>query len=91
MELILPGGTERTKSAGEESLTDVQATARPRAVPWLPAQSQFGPGYHLRLPKRTTVRKFVFIFKNFRHSGGIAKITQQLLGVKRSLVGTDEL
>lgn len=77
---MLPGGAERTKSADEESLTGVKATARPRAVPWLPAQSQVGPGYDLRLPKRTTTRKFVFISNNFRHSGGIAKITQQLLG-----------
>lgn len=86
----LPGVVEFTGSAVEEILAQVEAPAAPLAL-FGPAQPQSGPGHHLRLPKRTATRKFIFIFNYFRHSSGVAEITQQVLSVERSLVRADEL
>lgn len=86
----LPGVVEFTGAAVEEILAQVEAPAAPLAL-FGPAQPQSGPGHHLRLPKRTATRKFIFIFNYFRHSSGVAEITQQVLSVERSLVRADEL
>lgn len=86
----LPGVVEFTGSAVEEILAQVEAPAAPLAL-FGPAQPQSGPGHHLRLPKRTATRKFIFIFNYFRHGSRVAEITQQVLGVERSLVRADEL
>lgn len=68
----------------------MKAIAGLLAVSWPPAQSQLGPGHHLRLPKGATARKLVLVLYNFRYGGGIAEITQQLFGEKRSLVRADK-
>lgn len=86
----LPDVAEFTGSAVEEILAQVEAPAAPLAL-FGPAQPQSGPGHHLRLPKRTATRKFIFIFNGFRYSSGVAEITQQVLSVERSLVRADEL
>lgn len=86
----LPGVVEFTGSAVEEILAQVEAPAVTLAL-FGPAQPQRCPGHHLRPPKRTATRKFIFIFNYLRHNSGVAEITQQVLSVERSLVRADEL
>lgn len=52
-------------------------------------QSDFGPGHHLRLPKRATTKTFVRSGQGFQHTA--AEITLQKISVHRALIGTDQL
>lgn len=84
----LPWLDELAGSAQQEALTQVQLPAG--ALTALgPAESQPGPGHHLRLPKRATEDKFVPVGNDLRHAA--AEIRYQIFSVNRPLVGADEL
>lgn len=85
---FLPVQIELTESTEKEVFAQVQSLAGARAASGS-TQPDFGPGHHLRLPKRATRKTFVRTGQGLQHTA--AEITLQNISVHRALIGTDKL
>lgn len=85
---FLPVQTELTGSTEQEVLAQVQSLAGARTASGS-TQPDFGPGHHLRLPKRATRKTCVRTGQDLQHTA--TEVTLQKISVHRALIGTDEL